>query len=323
MSNRAFAIVLAMLLPVSAYSQSATNGVNHPAPKVVIRVEDTPLKLGDQTFHFVACVHHLAVATKGGMDDTTEWWELRDPNGAVLYRKAYEVSPASEGEFNPSIDVSASVIATARGRGVLVGGDEFPRSPESGGWVQIFGAETEPKKPSTLIPFGGKIWANFVEMGTESMPPVTGMRAEPVVCDVLRFRIWTGNFGVVYPVFINWMNGKVGPLRLCRNSTSHGWTNSCRYPVQADPQPREERTFVRLFEQPDDGAMPKHVVIEPTDKIEFLETEAFVEWSEGEDGINLNVPVESDPWLRIRIGGQEGWIHSSEDFNAVGLPDAD
>jgi hypothetical protein len=39
-----------------------------------------------------------------------------------------------------------------------------------------------------------------------------------------------------------------------------------------------------------------------------------------EDGDQINLGVGGDLGLRIRIDGKEGWIHSQEDFNAVGLP---
>jgi len=32
--------------------------------------------------------------------------------------------------------------------------------------------------------------------------------------------------------------------------------------------------------------------------------------------------VSGDVWIKVRIDGQEGWIHSQEDFDAVGLPEA-
>jgi len=27
-------------------------------------------------------------------------------------------------------------------------------------------------------------------------------------------------------------------------------------------------------------------------------------------------------WLKVRISGQEGWVHSEEDFQALGVPQA-
>ena len=33
------------------------------------------------------------------------------------------------------------------------------------------------------------------------------------------------------------------------------------------------------------------------------------------------LPAE-DPWLKVRIDGKEGWVHTPEDFMAIGLPQA-
>jgi hypothetical protein len=43
-------------------------------------------------------------------------------------------------------------------------------------------------------------------------------------------------------------------------------------------------------------------------------------WSEDEKSITFG--ANGDMWLKVRIDGAEGWIHSEEDFEAVGLPQA-
>lgn len=58
--------------------------------------------------------------------------------------------------------------------------------------------------------------------------------------------------------------------------------------------------------------------MQPQSKVEFLETRAPVEWSENEKAISFS--VNGDVWIKVRIDGAEGWIHSEEDFQAVGLP---
>jgi len=30
--------------------------------------------------------------------------------------------------------------------------------------------------------------------------------------------------------------------------------------------------------------------------------------------------LSKEPWLKVRIDGKEGWIHSQEDFDALGMP---
>jgi hypothetical protein len=81
-------------------------------------------------------------------------------------------------------------------------------------------------------------------------------------------------------------------------------------------------TFVRLFLDPDAGFTPKHVIVQPMSAIDYLEAEAPVRWDANAERISFTVPDGGDVWLKIRIDGQEGWIHSEEDLQAVGLRQA-
>ena len=80
-------------------------------------------------------------------------------------------------------------------------------------------------------------------------------------------------------------------------------------------------TLVRLFAEPDEGSTPKHIVIQPLSKIEYLESRVAMAWHDTDPSIFFN--PTGDAWLKIRIDGQEGWIHTEEDFEAVGLPAVD
>jgi len=39
------------------------------------------------------------------------------------------------------------------------------------------------------------------------------------------------------------------------------------------------------------------------------------------DASSVGISADSDLWLKVRIDGKEGWIHSEEDFQALGLPE--
>jgi hypothetical protein len=138
--------------------------------------------------------------------------------------------------------------------------------------------------------------------------------------DILKFKVWTGNFFVVYPVRINWITGKLEPARRCIETTSKGRTERCPYPVEVEAHRGGEATFVRLFPEADDAFTPKHVILQPETKVEFLEARVQVDW--GGDGKGIAFNLNGDVWLKVRIGGEEGWIHSEEDFEAVGVPQA-
>jgi hypothetical protein len=139
-----------------------------------------------------------------------------------------------------------------------------------------------------------------------------------VMNDVLRFRVWTGNFNIVYPVLINWITGKLQPAWRCIETTSKGQVERCSYPITVEAHRDNQPTFVRLFPEADDGFTPKHVIVQPQSKIEYLEARTPVAWNEDAKAVSFG--VNGDVWIRVRIDDLEGWIHTEEDFEAVGLP---
>jgi len=83
----------------------------------------------------------------------------------------------------------------------------------------------------------------------------------------------------------------------------------------------EDMTFVRLHQEADEtSGTPQHVVVRRDSAIEFLAAETEVIWDEDANGVALS--VSGDVWLKVRIDGKEGWIHTQEDLAAIGLPQA-
>jgi hypothetical protein len=80
----------------------------------------------------------------------------------------------------------------------------------------------------------------------------------------------------------------------------------------------QDMTFVRLFtESNEHTSPPAHVVVKKDSQVEVLAAKVLITWDEGRDAINLG--VGDDIWVDVRIDGKEGWIHSTEDLNAIGL----
>ena len=250
---------------------------------------------------------------------TTDWWELRDPANRVIRRGTYQPDPKCEA----SIEVSASAVNTKQGHGILLSGDEEPSAPGTGWWVQFYGVyQGQLVAFSQAIGVQGEFMGIVSEARSATAPPrprvvdLSGGTANREI-DVLKFKVWTGNFYIIYPLLIDWASGQLRPAWHCLRSTSAGMVDQCSYLVEASAGGRAETTFVRLFAEAEDNGMPKHVVIKPESKIEFLEADTPVEWSR-----SGGIEVKSSPklWLKIRVDGQEGWIHTEEDFEAVGLP---
>jgi hypothetical protein len=158
----------------------------------------------------------------------------------------------------------------------------------------------------------------------EPAPPkhVVKTTTEPgLLGDVLNYRVWTGIVFVIVPVRIDWMMGQVRPAWRCYKMTPRGWRPRCQFRVeeaQLIPQ-KEELTFVRLFHEPEEGmGIAAHVVVKRNSKVEVMDAEGELRWQEDPEEIDLS--LGEDLWLKVRIDGKEGWIHTQEDFDAIGLP---
>jgi len=314
-------ILLALSLSAAAQQTPSAPGVPQQAKAAVID-HDTPLQLADGTYHFVTRTQRIE---RTG-EETTEWWELRDASGAVILRRNYAIAINAHG-FEETELVEAHAFSTKLGSGVLVEGMSLPSAPGSGSWLQVFGFKWGSTKITTLTPFSSpiSIEGEFIDVATDPnrQAPQTARGTITVLNDVLRFRLWTGNFSIVYPVLINWITGKLEPSWHCLRLTSHGQIDRCDYPLlQATPLSLEERSFVRLFAEPDRDLVPSHIVVEPRSKIELLSAEVPVRWSQDADNTSFGAAPEGDIWLKVRIDGHEGWIHTQEDFQAIGLPQA-
>jgi hypothetical protein len=281
--------------------------------------------VAQQTFRLQTHVQSI----EGTKEETVEWWELRNAKDRVVYRQSYPIA-FENGMFESTTSISASSFTTSQGGGILIHGMDLPSAPDSGGWVQMFGYKYGRDKygadEGLFGPFGPPIYVEgeFLDVGTDSSGPApanVGGATPTVRRDVMKFRLWTGNFNIVYPVLINWVSGSLQPAWRCPELTSKGRVDRCTYQLTAEEAHRDNQlTFVRLFTDPDEAGTPGHVVVQPQSKIEFLEARTPVTWNQDDKAISFN--VSGDTWLKIRIDGVEGWIHSEEDFDAVGLPQA-
>jgi hypothetical protein len=160
-----------------------------------------PFHVGTQTFTFVKHVQKIN-GSKSPDDSTVEWWELRDATGKAVFREQYQVA-FENGTFSETEDVGARELKTRFGPGILVDGMSLPSAPNSGSWVQVFGLFN-----GKLVPFSGPIGTEgeFLEEAVDTFQPspvFRGQQPQTVSRDVLNFRIWTGNFNIVYVVAID------------------------------------------------------------------------------------------------------------------------
>lgn len=306
-------------------------------PSTVNQPQTTTAKLvpSDRTQEFTVAerkyrllIHEQSI--EGTTEKGVEWWELRDADDRVVHRETYPLKVVNGPAFEDITEISGNSFQGKGGSGIIISGMDLPSAPDSGGWMQVFafkyGRDKYGADPSLFVPFGPPIYVtgDFVGVETDSYQPTPmfkGAVPETVAYDVLKFTVWTGNFKISYPVRINWITGHLQPAWRCIETTSKGRVERCSYPVSADAHREAQPTFVRLFPEPDDGFVAKHAIIQPQSKVEFLEARVPMAWNEDEKSITFS--ANGDMWLKVRIDGVEGWIHSEEDFEAVGLPLAD
>jgi hypothetical protein len=330
-STRAFHILLAsfcaLAMPVHGFAQQQPPAPNPPAPGAAttsaatvgfedLSHEQGPFQLQNKKFTVVLHEKHIAgiPATDPEFQTTLVGIEIKDEKGVVHYRESfgYELNGT---EFSETDSATAEVIEGRQRNGLLITYGSLPSTPLGGQSWQIFGTFND-----KLVPFSKPIYAEG-DLVDEAPGGTLKTSAEPnLQGEVIRFRIWTGNFFVIYPVRIDFILAKAMPAWRCFKMTSRGNLPLCPYQIETDRVPTDaDLTFVRLFpEGGEEMGPPDHVVIKRDSKVEFLETEGEVKWEEDEHGVGLN--PGDDFWLKVRIDGKEGWIHTQEDFSAVGLP---
>jgi hypothetical protein len=314
---RCFLLIL-LVLPLSSasWAQVAPNAVH---------LEDVDRQLGPFEIHgqnFIVVLHKKRIEGSADADfaETLVGLVIKDSAGKIHYQSTFTYRVENE-RFVEATDASVRLLEGEQAGGLLLTYGVLPSTPLGGESYQVFGLFDK-----KLVPFSSPI---FVEGGiveseesskvgesivrTATQPDLQG--------EVLNSRIWTGNFFVIFPMRVDWMQAKLVPAWRCSKMTADGPTPSCRYNVETDRVQLEAGpTFVRLFPEPESGFTPAHIVVKENSIVEFSEVACEVSWSEGSDGIGL--AVSGDPWLKIRIDGREGWIHTQEDFVAIGLPQA-
>jgi hypothetical protein len=311
----------------TAPSASAPSAFDDSAPRKLVPVDSNEnFTIGAHTFRMLKHMQRIEAAPGQSVEETVEWWELRNSKDQVVYREQYPFNVVN-GAFDFSVSVTASSFTTKEGAGIVVQRGDEPSDPLSGGSVQVFGYKYGRDKygvdESLFGSFGPPIWiqGDYLGIGTDTHSPTPSLPRGVTMMtldDILKFKVWTGNFFILYPVRINWIMGRLEPARRCLETTSKGRTERCSFPVEVEAHLGREQTFVRLFPEADEGFTPKHIVVQAETKIEFLEARTQIDWAENGQAINFD--LNGDVWLKVRIGGEEGWIHSEEDFEALGVP---
>jgi hypothetical protein len=241
--------------------------------------------------------------------------EIRDATEAVQYQRSFPHA-VENGAFVETCSADIRVLAGSNGSGLLIDSGCLPSAPLGGGPWQIVGLVGRKLKPfGKPLVTDGKL-GKLVPGAIDHVGDVT-----QILPDVLEIRVWTGYFFVPVPVHVHWLEAKLTLALRCMYQTGHGVAEEgCEMPAEeAELAPRQqEMTFVRLFRESNERTgPPAHVVVKKDSKVEIRAGKVLITWEEGPEVVRL--AVGEDVWVKVRIDGKEGWIHTPEDLNAVGL----
>lgn len=283
------------------------------------QIEDVEERRGPFTMEgqrFSAVLHYKCFACKSGLDSRTlVLLDIRDGRGKVQYQESFP-STIQEGAFLETCSAGARLLPGSNGTGLLIESACSPSAPLTGGPWQVFGVVG-----GNLVRFG-KPLVTEGELG-EFVPGAISRTGNltRVLPDTLMVRVWTGYFFVSVPIRIDWRKGKLALGQHCMHQTGHGFAEEgCEMPAEeARMAPREqEMTFVRMFRDSNDrNGPPAHVVVKMDSKVDIVACKVLIIWNEGGQAVYLS--TGEDVWVKVCIDGKQGWIHTPEDLNAIGL----
>ena len=265
---------------------------------------------------FTVVLHYKRASRDGGLDSRAlVSLDILDAAETVQYQESfpYEVE---EGTFSETCSADVRLLRGSNGTGLLIESGCLPSAPLAGGPWQIVGVVR-----GKLVPFGKPLvtegkWGEFVPGAINRAGSMT-----QILPDVLSLRVWTGYFFVSVPVRIDWREGKLALGQRCMYQTGRGFAEGgCEVPVDEVQVTRmqQEMTFVRMFRESDErSGPPAHIVVKMDSKVEVISGKVAIIWDEGPETVSIS--VGEDVWVKVRIDGKEGWIHTPEDLNAVGL----
>lgn len=241
--------------------------------------------------------------------DTVVAMEIRDSTQEVIYKRLFPQQSEND-VYSDAWSVSAHVVTRNGGTGLMVNysvdAEPSAPTPEETTWWQLFGVVN-----GMLRPFSGPL-------------AVQGELLDSVA-DSLVFKVWAHHASLVFPISVDWVQGKMAPEQNCE-------TAPCEFRViPKEPGYREDLTFVRFCPTPERCDNPDRVVVKKASKIEVLSCRVPVQWKEGNavgpstpdtnsmgDQGEISVP-EGNVWLKMRIDGREGWVHDEEDYLSLGM----
>jgi hypothetical protein len=275
--------------------------------------------LADRSFTAIIHEESISPTPRAGAQATLSGLEIRDAGGNQVYQESFAVLFA-DGRFTQTLTVSGTRLDAAGGQALVL--RFLEESADSGanetwqmfslvnGALMHYGAPLPVGQGSATV--NGVVTGVMLQGGIGVVPLAS--TAEPV-----EFQVWAGSFFVAVPVRVDWEHGQWSEAEECFVTQGGSLQPSgCNMKVALRRQPIVDGATVTLYAQPqEDPYAARPIPVRSNSALEFLAVRARAKWQDRGDRFACSF---DDLWLRVRIDGAEGWVHSPADFAALGLP---
>lgn len=222
-------------------------------------------------------------------------FEIQDEAGVSHFKE--------ELGFVPGYSTAIEGIFKLRGKngeGLIIFFDTWPTAPPAGKSFQIFGLEKG--KIKALSP-PISVYGNIEQLPKEESKEVLELFAG----DLIKVEVWRDWFGVYIPLAVD-----------LQKLTITTFKTQGIYDIYMASTPNQPYTYnsIEFYHDHNIKSKVKKIVAATIKKVEFLNVYADVQLKKQGRDLEINV---SNLWLKIKINGQEGWVKSEDDFNALGL----
>jgi hypothetical protein len=286
-----------------------------------------PISIGNRQFIVVVQKQRLKWPAEakhvfsGDDDESAVSFDVKDASGALAFPRTMVVEPQPglldevhrEGRLPNSTGVEAIQLVGTKGQALLVVWAEAISAPDACANHLLLGLFD-----GKLKPFSDAFCEDVIVNPGQADRKLQLKKEPETGFEIFEVRRRTGYFNVLIPVRVEFVMAKLLPAQWCvQLHATPDMVERCEFPVEAERQPAKEDTFVRLYEEPNEQMIPKHVVVKPNSKVEILS--AMSHNALDRNGKWIPAPQMETPWLKVRIDGHIGWVHAEEDLQALGL----
>ena len=262
-----------------------------------------PFQVEDKTFTVVCDAIKIVKLN----EESIESFTIMDENGTVHHTQKYTIEMAEYG-FTDGHDVTAFVLESSRGTGLVIDHWFWPSAPGTGQERQVFVL-----KDGKLVP----LCKPFAVYGSiKPLAPGSSKNARRLLDgDTMIFEAWAMYFYVKIPVEIR-LSGKAGeePEGIIPRPAEITEEGYAVLETITEPRPIEGDHAISLYEAVKDESA-KTVAVTKNSKIVFGPAYGTVHLKEYEDVIHVEPTIFR---LKVSIDGREGFVEE-KDFQALGL----